>query len=204
MTVDWEVEVFALSTRVWKTVSSIPLAFKYCYLTCEGHVSIGGFIYWHGCDFFKLGDGIPFNTIVSFDLKSDEFGEVCLPDRLVHSCLRVLKVKESLGLLEYYEDGEVPFCGVWIMNEGVTKSFTKMFNVNILNFWRYRVLEFRNNGEAIIETALDDSHSSALEVCEPCSGRHNGIGIDGKYGSYSVKSYMETLLLLDQSNSIIH
>nr|GEW83829.1 hypothetical protein [Tanacetum cinerariifolium] len=171
MTVDLEMEVFTLSMRVWKTVSNIPLAFKSCDLTCEGQVSIGGFIYWYASDKFKLGDGIQSNMIVSFELKSDEFGEV----------------KESLGLLEYYEDGEVPFCGVWIMNEGVTKSFTKMFNVKILDFWRYTVLEFRNNGEAIIETAHDDSESTALEVYEPCSGRHNGIGIDGKYDSYSVE-----------------
>nr|GEZ56924.1 potassium transporter 8-like [Tanacetum cinerariifolium] len=43
--------------------------------------------------------------IISFNLKSGEFGEVCLPA------------------------GEKRFCDVWIMKEGATKSFTKMLSI---------------------------------------------------------------------------
>ncbi|GKA00656.1 hypothetical protein Tco_0673321 [Tanacetum coccineum] len=51
------------------------------------------------------------NLIISFDLKSDAFGEVCLPDRLVHtSGLALSEVYESLGLFEYYIDGDISFC----------------------------------------------------------------------------------------------
>ena len=51
---------------------------------------------------------------------------------------------------------------------------------------------------------IDHRESSLLAVCEHCLGRINGIRIDGKVNSFTVKSYTETLLLLDQSNSIIH
>ncbi|GKB71444.1 retrovirus-related pol polyprotein from transposon TNT 1-94, partial [Tanacetum coccineum] len=203
-TVNWEVEVFMLSTRVWKSVSNIPPAFKTCHLTfC--HRFVDGFIYWCAYDNIKLAPGIRSNLIISFDLKSYEFGEVCLPDRLVHTDGLVLsKVYESLGLFEYYNnDGGISFCDVWIMTEGVTKSFTKMLSIKAPNSWvSYRVLELRKNGEAIIEY-IDDTNSSAIEVYEPSSGRISGVGINGSFDSFRVNSYMETLLLLDQPNSII-
>ncbi|GJW49451.1 retrovirus-related pol polyprotein from transposon TNT 1-94 [Tanacetum coccineum] len=165
---------------------------------------VDGFIYWCAYDNIKLAPGIRSNLIISFDLKSYEFGEVCLPDRLVHTDELVLsKVYESLGLFEYYNDGGISFCDVWIMTEGVTKSFTKMLSIKAPNSWvSYRVLELRKNGEAIIEY-IDDTNSSAIEVYEPSSGRISGVGINGSFDSFRVNSYMETLLLLDQPNSII-
>nr|GEX22071.1 hypothetical protein [Tanacetum cinerariifolium] len=203
LTVNWEVEVFMLTTRAWKSVSHIPPAFKTCDLTFRS-VFVNGFIYWPACDNIQLADGIRSNLIISFDLKSDEFGEVCLPDRLVHtSGLALSKVYESLGLFEYYNDGETRFCDVLIMNEGVTKSFTKMLSIKAPDSWvSYRVLELRKNGEVIIEN-IDDTNSSAIEVYAP-SGHINGIGFYGTSDSFSMDSYMETLLLLDQSNSIIY
>nr|GEV66681.1 retrovirus-related Pol polyprotein from transposon TNT 1-94 [Tanacetum cinerariifolium] len=161
-TVNWEVEVFMLSTRVWKSVSHIPPAFKTCDLTFRP-VFVNGFIYWPACDNIQLADGIRSNLIISFDLKSDEFGE-----------------------------------------EGVTKLFTKMLSIKAPDTWvSYRVLELRKNGEVIIEN-IDDTNSSAIEVYEPSSGHINGIGFYGTSDSFSMNSYMETLLLLDQSNSIIY
>ncbi|GKC02175.1 retrovirus-related pol polyprotein from transposon TNT 1-94 [Tanacetum coccineum] len=206
-TVNWEVEVFMLSRRVWKNVSNIPPAFKTCDLTFRP-IFVDGFIYWPACDNITLAVGIRSNLIISFDLKSDEFGEVCLPDRLVRLVhtkgLALSKVYESLGLFEYYNDGETRFCDVWIMKEGVTKSFTKMLSIKAPDSWvSYRVLELRKNGEVIIET-IDDTNSFAIEVYEPSSGHINGIGFYGTSDSFSMNSYMETLLLLDQSNSIIY
>ena len=203
-TVNWEVEVFMLSTRVWKSVSNIPPTFRTCDLTFS-HVFVDGFIYWCAFDNAKLADRIWSNLIISFDLKSHEFGEVCLPDRLVHTNrLVVSKVYESLSLFEYCNDGETRFCDVWIMKEGVTKSFTKMLSIKAPDSWvSYRVLKLRKNGEAIIENIDDTNYSSVLEVYDPSSGRISGMGINGISYSFSLGSYMETLLLLDQSNSII-
>ncbi|GJY52080.1 hypothetical protein Tco_0442927 [Tanacetum coccineum] len=76
-------------------------------------VFVGGFIYWPAFESIRLGGRS--NLIVSFGLKNDEFGEVCLPDRLVHACnIGVTKVYESLGLLEFFhEETYVSFCVVW-------------------------------------------------------------------------------------------
>nr|GEW03870.1 retrovirus-related Pol polyprotein from transposon TNT 1-94 [Tanacetum cinerariifolium] len=89
-TVNGEVEVFMLSTRVWKSVSYISLAFKTCDLTFRP-VFVNGFIYWPACDNIQLADGIRSNLIISFELKSDEFREVCLPDRFMKVHIRVSK-----------------------------------------------------------------------------------------------------------------
>nr|GEZ74411.1 hypothetical protein [Tanacetum cinerariifolium] len=46
------------------------------------------------------------------------------------------------------------------MKEGATKTFTKMLSVKAPESWvHYRVLDIRNNGEAIIEN-LDDTNYS--------------------------------------------
>ncbi|GJS53621.1 chitin elicitor receptor kinase [Tanacetum coccineum] len=190
--INWEVEVFTLSAHVWKTVSNIPPTFRTCHLTFN-HVFVEGFIYWRAYDNIELAPGILSNMIISFDLKSDEFGVVYLPGRLVQTNGLVLsKVYESLGLFEYYyNDGETRFCDVWIMKEGVTKSFTKMLSIKATHSWvRYRVLELRKNGEVIIEN-IDDTNSSILQVYEPSSGRISGVGINGSFGSLKVNSYMK-------------
>ncbi|GKE34905.1 hypothetical protein Tco_1454227 [Tanacetum coccineum] len=114
---------------------------------------------------------------------------------------KISKVYESLGFLEYYTQDMTRFCDVWIMKD---KSFTKILSIKAPNSWvLYRVLELRHSGEAIIET-IDHTNSSSLEVYEPSSGRSSGLGINGTFDSLSVNSFMETLLLLDEPNSIIH
>nr|GEY07781.1 hypothetical protein [Tanacetum cinerariifolium] len=98
-TVDWEAKVFTLSTRVWKSVSNILLAVK-TYCLTYGHVSVGGFIYWKAYDSMALGYHRMSNLIVSFDLKNDEFGKVCLPDSLIEADnISAFRFKESLGLI---------------------------------------------------------------------------------------------------------
>ncbi|GKG44207.1 hypothetical protein Tco_0483300, partial [Tanacetum coccineum] len=77
----------------------------------------------------------------------------------------------------------------------------------------YNVLEFRKNGEAIIETLLLPDHDDVdpiLQVYDPCSGCVADIGPpwsgrnDFEYSNVSrlsVSSYMETLLLLDHDGN---
>ncbi|GKD36158.1 reverse transcriptase domain-containing protein, partial [Tanacetum coccineum] len=83
LTVHWEVEVYSLSSRVWKSVSNGP-AFKSCDLMLD-QVTIDGYIYWLAMDKNNLCDSLKTKFIISYDLKSDKFGEVCFPDSLVQS-----------------------------------------------------------------------------------------------------------------------
>nr|GFC44111.1 hypothetical protein [Tanacetum cinerariifolium] len=121
-------------------------------------------------------------TIISFDLKSEKFGGVCLPERLVHAPeLKVMMVNESLGILEYYFEGEMSVCGVWTRKGGANKPFTKIYTVKVEGKCVYdNVLGFRNNGEVVMEIDDDDSYvGGGIKVYEPLSGKINGVGING-------------------------
>ncbi|PWA96090.1 F-box domain-containing protein [Artemisia annua] len=109
---------------------------------------------------------------------------------------------ECLALLEYYKEDEIAVCGIWMMKDGVTRSFAKMFTVKVPGKTD-RVSEFRKNGEGIRETEDGTKGSSRLEVYEPCSQHINDIGISGNSSSFAVTSYVETLLLFDRSDSVI-
>nr|GEU33453.1 hypothetical protein [Tanacetum cinerariifolium] len=170
----WVVEVFTLSTHVWKTVYT-GAPFKSCDLTLF-QVFLDGVIYFLVYDVF-LVHGSWLNLVISFDLKSEKFGEVCLPERLVRTRgLNVTKVNESLGLLEYYKEGDMKLCGVW---------------------------RFRSNGEVAMELDDDNDNESRITIYEPLSGHINDVGINGDLRTLYAWSYMETLLLLDEADSII-
>nr|GFA48000.1 hypothetical protein [Tanacetum cinerariifolium] len=159
-------------------------------------------IYWHAYDDKDLDDGLRYNFIIWFDLKSDTFGEVCLPERLVYThYLLQANMNESLVLLEYNDEPSV--CGVWMRNDGENKPFTKIYTVKPEGRSVYHiVLGFRKNCEVVLEVRGFFSEETKIDVYEPSSGRINSVGIVGKYAN--AKSYVETLLLLDEPNTIIH
>ena len=176
--------------------------FKSCDFT-PYQVFIDGIIYWHSVG---LDEGFRTNYIISFDLKSEKFGEVCLTDRLARAHnLVVAKANESLGLLEYYDVGEMTVCGVWTRKDGANKPFTKIYTVKVEGkSVYYNVMGFRNNGEVLLGMEGDDYKESTIEVYEPSSRHMTGVEIEGKHATSPTWPYMETLLLLHESNSIIH
>nr|GFC63943.1 hypothetical protein [Tanacetum cinerariifolium] len=126
--------------------------------------------------------------------------------RLVHTPdLNVTKVNESLGLLEYHEEGGMKVYGVWSRIDGANNLFTKIYTIKVEGISFDRVLGFRNTGEVVMKLQDADNYDdSSIGVYEPLSGHIYDIGIHGKLGSLSAKSYVETLLLLDDADSIIH
>ncbi|GJT20696.1 hypothetical protein Tco_0890633 [Tanacetum coccineum] len=88
--------------------------------------------------------------------------------------------------------------------DGINKPFTKIYTVKVEGTSVfYRLLGFRNNGEVVLVMDDDNDTGYAVEVYEPSSGHISGIGMNGN-SKFSAMSYMETLILLHESNSIIH
>nr|GEU72758.1 putative reverse transcriptase domain-containing protein [Tanacetum cinerariifolium] len=100
---------------------------------------------------FNLNSGVESKFIASFDLTKEGFGQVYLSDGLLRSPrLRLSKRNECLTVLDYESDN---------------------------NHIGQDVLEFRKNGDAIIETIEDDDHS-VLQVYDPCLGRISVLLLD--------------------------
>ncbi|XP_071718756.1 putative F-box protein At5g62660 [Rutidosis leptorrhynchoides] len=81
--VSWEAEMFTLSSGDWRSIP-IGMPSKRTELLWS-HVFVNGVIYWCANDWVNAGGENKHNRIISFDLRSEEFGEVFLSDSLVRS-----------------------------------------------------------------------------------------------------------------------
>ncbi|MFS8020012.1 putative F-box associated interaction domain-containing protein [Helianthus anomalus] len=169
----WQVEVFTLSTGVWRSpCNNLPR--KSVQFTGL-QVVVDGVLYWLAMDRIAMDGGfLVYKLIISFDITSEEFKEI----------------RESLVVLE-------DEMAVWMMEGDVQKTFTKLFTIYTPAETVLIVLEFRKSGEPVIEYRREQDKDSSLVVYDPCSKQFNNLEINGR-GSYNVCFYMETLLLHDQ------
>ncbi|XP_071688421.1 putative F-box protein At1g32420 [Rutidosis leptorrhynchoides] len=197
---NYNAEVFTLSSRMWRSISSsnILLSMHINISFIQSNVVvIDGFIYWLG--YVTSG---PF-LIVSFDLTSEKLMEIHLPDELGLSCqryhnLEIFKLRESLTVIRHEGKARDNVYEVWKMEiNGVTRSFTKLFNIDILPELLVRNLcGFTKNGQLIVE-AVHDSCDGELIVYEPCTKSIINLGINWScYGSSESTPYTESLLLM--------
>ncbi|KAI3517989.1 hypothetical protein L1887_06275 [Cichorium endivia] len=201
-----EAKLFTVSSGKWRTLSNNLLPSK-PFRVLWPQVVTDRFIYWCAYDPMTRETGLPnHNLIISFDIINERFGEIDLPDNLRrHSPIQVCisKLRESLVVLEY-DSILKRACSVWMMENGVEKSFTKLFTVEVPYGSRtITALGFRNSGQPILE--VEDGHQyifeqSELLAYEPNSERFNYLEIYGTTETFVVNSYMETLLLLGQSD----
>ncbi|KAI3517988.1 hypothetical protein L1887_06274 [Cichorium endivia] len=200
-----EAKVLTLSSGKWRKLSNNLPSKPFRVLWPQ--VVTGSFIYWCAFDPMTRETGLPnHNLIMSFDLTNENFGEIDFPENLTrHSPIQVCisKLKESLVILEY--DSILKYaCSVWMMENGVEKAFTKLFTVQAPYGSRtITALGFRNSGQIILE--VEDGHQyifeqSELLAYEPNSERFNYLEIYGTTETFVVNSYMETLLLVGQSD----
>ncbi|KAF5803836.1 putative F-box associated interaction domain-containing protein [Helianthus annuus] len=197
------VEVFTLSTRAWRHLygSNPPrnsIEFDYYNM-----VVLDGMINWLAIDRITVDGGLQsYNLIISFDMTSEEFREVNLPDSLAHQSLcdlSICKLRESLVVLERDVEANNLVFHVWIMEDVVPKSFTKLYAIDLpdADVSAVYVMGFRKTGEPIIDSASRyPEWTGSLAVYQPYSKTISSLGIDGDDFSYFVYSYMETLLLL--------
>ncbi|KAJ0903547.1 putative F-box domain-containing protein [Helianthus annuus] len=196
-------KVFTLSSGAWRSVL-MNTPFKSLHFR-NTQVVIDGVIYWLAYD--DITDKL---RLCSFDLASEEFGEVvniniAVPYYLVgrprNICMyNISKINESLIVLT--PDGFCD-CNVWMMlKNGVSRpSFTKLFTLTDVDVDVDSMIGFRKNGQPIIDHSKTRGFDCELKVYEPCSKRINGLGI---YGSaFMMTSYTESLLLLNHSDSVI-
>ncbi|GJV37846.1 putative F-box domain-containing protein [Tanacetum coccineum] len=198
-TIPNQVEVFSLSSGSWKRPSGkLPRkSIQYMY----PQVAINEFIYWLAYDMRSWDWKYQYcHLIMSFDLTSEEFTEVYLPQNLASSKADVYisKLNESLVVLE---KNHAFNANVWIMQDGDPKSFTHIFTINTPITSIRDVAGFRKNGEPLI-VKKKGLNENELIVYEPNSKQINYTGIAGPFYKFFVTPYTQTLLLLDHKDSV--
>lgn len=193
-----EVEVYSLSTGLWKTVNSNDISCKiveYFYSS----VYQNGAIHW--VCYRKSEGGVFSNSLLVFDLSDETFSEMGLPRELVHVSpldLTVSSCGELISMI-WYEKGRdrgesCDCCAVWVMNQyGELNSWTKKFVV-ILERGLSHAIGFRRNGEFLVEKGVGD-----LISYDPERKEFKDLGIHGGKKSFFSSEYAESLVLLDGS-----
>ncbi|KAJ0693430.1 putative F-box domain-containing protein [Helianthus annuus] len=185
-----QVEVFTLSTGAWRSPfgSNLPrTSFHYYH---DDEVVIDGVFYWLATDSNTM-------LIVSFDMTSEEFREITLPDDLSQTHWNRISMS--------YLGNSLVVCGcdkhaiyrglcVWAMRGGVSNSFTKLFTITPNEDATPR--GFRKSGEPIV--AIRGEHGYGMAVYEPYSKHIDYLGIAGEDCSFKVYPYTETLFLYGQ------
>lgn len=200
----WVVEVFTLSTGSWRILSKNPPSSSIIFGWAQ--VATDRFIYWLASDKMSAihGRSSIKNLIISFDMTTHEFTTIDIPDDLACRSSRILsisKVSEALVLLEYDVRMGRRVCDVWIMDDGVPTSFTKLVTISEQGgFFRY-ICEFTPRGEPRFHKSyIPNLCTSSTFVYKPCSQHINDLRIIAYDLSFYVESYMESLLLIDQSD----
>ncbi|XP_071740405.1 putative F-box protein At1g32420 [Rutidosis leptorrhynchoides] len=192
----WRVEVFTLNSRVWRSpFVKIPSKwFDINFYEQTPPLVINGFIYWlryasiHYTD--RNADGRSY-MIISFDLATEEFMKIHVPDELAHSSFDIFKLGESVAISE----SSPRDCKVWLMDH-VTKSFTELYSIKLPE--PMTKLGCTDNNQLIII----DYPSGELVAYDPDSKHLINLGIYVDCFTASFTSYTESLLLLDQSNTL--
>ncbi|KAK9055496.1 hypothetical protein SSX86_026579 [Deinandra increscens subsp. villosa] len=200
----WRVEVYTLSSGSWRSIPTVTQPRKSIFLRSE-QVVTDEFIYWLATDGIsyrkRTWDFEGYNMVVSFELASEKFMEVSLPDTLARAYndkIAISKLKRSLVVVEVFKEANKEVFVVWMMKRN---TFTKLLVINspdasiqgVRGFWNYIEPTPRmiSPDKPIFEKG---THISVQEL----NSEHiiyTGVIVNGlEYGAHS---YTETLLLLD-------
>ncbi|KAF5823756.1 putative F-box domain-containing protein [Helianthus annuus] len=199
----WQVKVFSLSSGVWRNSFGNLSDSLADFMGPRSQVTIRGFYYWFG-----VGDAIGSDTgfcfLISFDLTSEEFREIYLPNELAFhdsTGLHVFNLCDSLAVLQEWLMDDI--IEVWMMENGDSKSFTKVFTIDKPSYCLSRPLEFRWNGELMMRMENNTGDFEGLIAYDPFSEHINDLGIESQCHTLAVTSYTESLILINQLDTVV-
>uniref|UniRef100_A0A5B7BNK8 F-box domain-containing protein n=1 Tax=Davidia involucrata TaxID=16924 RepID=A0A5B7BNK8_DAVIN len=197
-----EVEVFALSTGSWKTIDSAGVPHYNMIEYFWSSAFVNGKIHWLAYNRRDDCNRSYHNTIMSFDVVREVFGEVDLPRKLAGKYplnMTIGVFGDTLSVFQYDDRAMSKCCSMWIMRQyGVAESWSKQFNVN-LQGGLGAVLGFRKNGELLLtrrggEVVSYNSSNKAIKNLGICGAARDSV---------FVVTYLESLVLLDGVNGVL-
>lgn len=186
-----QAEIFSVGTGAWRQVSGIDIKLRILeFMWCQ--VLLRGVVHWLGYEPID-DDRSSRSSILAFNIGSEVFSEVMLPDVLAKEAVMSLCLFSnggSLSVVKYSSASDIEACDVWIMKEyGVKESWSKMYRID-LNKGFERVVGFRNDEALLAYQGMD------LVACNLETGRTSNLGIHGTPRSFYIDNYVESLLLL--------
>ncbi|KAJ9558610.1 hypothetical protein OSB04_013224 [Centaurea solstitialis] len=200
-----KVEVYSVKTGIWRKVM-FPNNLRCFYIQSNwSRIFFNGCMHWIAYDPIP---GVSHYSIITFDVTTELFGEIALPEFLAEKYLRVCVVGESLAVIP---SSELSFDGlksgstytVMVMKEYKNPaSWTMLYHVHYPKLELGKPLRLRNNGDMIVELENRDviifNHyeGNYVYVFRDC--------LEEDYVDYRtyVDRYEESLALLDVGDSV--
>ncbi|KAK6784819.1 hypothetical protein RDI58_018274 [Solanum bulbocastanum] len=212
------VEVYSLSSGVWRTISDACPS----YILHQNHsvsTFLNGAVHWiasHSSD-DDDGNGNSNNDcncsgsssssnsnskdcsfIVALDVATEKFSEISLPDSVAERNVMKLDVMitgTSLALIEYEKFWQSDYCWIWVMKEyGVVKSWSRLHNIDLRGGFR-NVVGFRTHGELLISARM-----VGMVSYNPKRRNISYLGIHGTNRSFHGEPFFESLALVGKED----
>ncbi|XP_049374699.1 F-box protein CPR1-like [Solanum verrucosum] len=213
------VEVYSLSSGVWRTISDACPS----YILHQNHsvsTFLNGAVHWiasHSSD-DDDGNGNSNNDcncsgssssssnsnskdcsfIVAFDVATEKFSEISLPESVAERNVMKLDVMitgTSLALIEYEKFWQSDYCWIWVMKEyGVVKSWSRLHNIDLRGGFR-NVVGFRTHGELLISARM-----VGMVSYNPKRRNISYLGIHGTNRSFHGEPFFESLALVGKED----
>ncbi|KAF3956130.1 hypothetical protein CMV_018720 [Castanea mollissima] len=208
-----EVEVYSLSSDSWKRVelgiSWRPNVMHYGFDGILAFPFVSGHLHWMIGMIKGGGQERRYTSmILSFDVNSEKFKELPLPDDeesgILPKCITSFKGK--LALIKF-EHAFSELCSIWVMREyGVLDSWNKLCVLPIENptafigFTKYGLLLVRNRSH-LVSTNSELERKDKSVLIDPEALHEEEISNQIDY-LLDVATYMENLALLDGENVV--
>ncbi|CAN4084502.1 unnamed protein product [Withania somnifera] len=207
------VEVYSLTSGVWRTISGVSPK----YILHQNHsvsTFLNGAVHWIASNSSDSDDCNDTTTttssggggddskdgssIVAFDVGAENFRVICLPDSVTERNVMKLDVMimgTSLALIEYEKFWQSDYCWIWAMEEyGVVKSWSRVYNIDLRGGFR-NVVGFRTHGELLISARM-----VGMVSYNPKTRNISYLGIHGTNRSFHGEPFFESLALVGKED----
>ncbi|XP_065622103.1 F-box/kelch-repeat protein At3g23880 [Quercus suber] len=215
-----EVEVYSLSSDSWKRIelgiSWRPNVLAHYFNYTLTFPFVSGHLHWM-IEIIEEGDGQGWrltSMILSFDVNSEKFKELPLPDdegSCITKCLT--SFKEKLALIKFersVQPHSMLLCSIWVMREcGVFDSWNKLCvvpvesSLNFIGFTKYCLILVRKRSQLVSTNSKLESKDKIFLI-DPETLHEKEISYIGNHidNRLDIAAYMENLALLDGENLV--
>ncbi|XP_061997751.1 F-box protein CPR1-like isoform X2 [Rosa rugosa] len=203
------VQVYSLARGSWKSFSASvipvdlqggserPAFVNGNFHTLEARLSV--YYNDHYEEHHKCGGDLFIGT---FNLATEEFGEIRRPEALREDRCSISRYGDSLALIKHYNydfrDLVNRGCDIWVMKQyGVAESWTYLFNISVV---QASIYGFKRCGEVVLMENNERGRSRMISF-DPKTNQVKAFGIED-YIYYFMDSFVESLVLLDHANAI--